>query len=76
MFWKKTMNVMQFLLDAGINAFGAELLAESLLKHPNPIPIKFTLPINRSDCPNWIGVRFVLEPIPKPADPDPIAAQS
>jgi len=58
-------NVMQAMLDAGLNAFGAELLAESLLRHPDAKKITFDLPINRSDCPGWIGVRFTLEPIPK-----------
>ncbi len=54
---------LQRLSDAGLNPFAATLLAESLLKHPNPKPVEFTLPITRGDCPGYIGVRFRLEPI-------------
>ena len=54
---------LQQLSDAGINPFAAELLAESLLKHSNPILVEFELPVNRKDIPNWIGVKFTLEPI-------------
>ncbi len=57
------MNVRQSLINAGLNSFAADLLAESLLKHPEPKRIKFLLPIHRTDCEGWIGVMFTLEPI-------------
>ena len=57
------MNVMQKLIDCGINAFAAQLLAESLLKHPKPEKVSFDLPINRRDCEGWAGVRITLEPV-------------
>ena len=49
--------------DVGINPFACQLVAESLLKHPKPEEIEFFLPIDRSDCADWVGVRFILEPI-------------
>lgn len=58
-------NVKQAMLDAGLNAFGAQLLAESMLRCPDAKKITFDLPVRRGDCPGWIGVRFTLEPIPE-----------
>jgi hypothetical protein len=57
------MATIQDLSDVGLNPFGAVLLAESLLRHPKPIPVEFVLPIRRSDCPGWSGVKFALTPI-------------
>ena len=54
---------MQRLGDVGINLFACQLVAESLLKHPKPEEVEFFLPIDRSDCADWVGVRFILEPI-------------
>lgn len=56
-------HVTQKLIDCGLNAFAAQLLAESLLRHPKPVKVEFGLPIRRSDCEGWAGVRFVLEPL-------------
>jgi len=67
------MNTMQALINAGINAFGAQLLAESYLKSPlaeqalqRGEPMKFFLPINRSDCPGWSGVEILISAVPVP----------
>ena len=61
---------MQTLINAGINAFGAQLLAESYLKSPmakyameRGEPLKFFLPINRSDCARWSGVEISISAI-------------
>jgi hypothetical protein len=69
-------STMQIMLDAGLNAFGAQLLAESLLKSPiaqhiqnTGEPLKIAFPINRSDCPGWAGVEITLKPI-KATDPE------
>lgn len=66
---------MQALLDCGLNGFGAQLLAESLLKSPiaaslneRQEPLRFELPIRREDCPGWIGVEFTLRPIAAQAE--------
>ena len=63
------MNVKQLLNDAGLNIFGAQLLAESLLRHPDARKIEFTLPMLRADCPGWSGVKFILEPVPNKNNP-------
>ncbi len=62
------MNVRQSLINAGLNVFAADLLAESLLQHQEPKKIKFLLPIHRTDCEGWIGVVFTLEPVAIGAD--------
>lgn len=60
------MNVKQELLNAGINAFGLDLVCESLLKREGPIPtLDFFFPVNRSDCEAWAGVQIKMEPWPK-----------
>ncbi|MBT9098423.1 hypothetical protein KFZ76_11965 [Methylovulum psychrotolerans] len=73
-----TKNVKQTLLDARINIWAIELLAESLLKSPLIDEIakiddglKFFFPINRSDCAAWVGVEITLKPIAASTDPEP-----
>ncbi len=65
------MNVMQAMIDAGINAFGAQLTAESFLKSPlaqqaldRGEPLRFFLPIRRCDCSGWSGVEITLAAVP------------
>lgn len=67
-------NVMQTLIDAGMNAFAVQLLAESFLKNPlakrtseRGEPLRFFLPVRRSDCPGWMGVDFLLVAVPEGA---------
>lgn len=69
------MNTMQALIDSGINAFGAQLLAESYLKSQlarhameSGVPLKFFLPIHRNDCPGWSGVEISISAIPAPSE--------
>ena len=58
------MSSLQQLSDCGLNPFAVTLLAESLLRHPSGAkPISFFFPIERSDCPGWVGVKFELTPI-------------
>jgi hypothetical protein len=52
---------LQDLLNCGLNAFAAELLGESLIGHPEPIVLRFTLPIRKGK--RFNAVSFVLEPI-------------
>lgn len=61
------MNVRQALLDAGLNVFGADLLAESFLKSPiakqaleKGDPVRFFLPVRRSDCAEFVGVEISI----------------
>lgn len=63
-------NIMNDLHAVGLNPFGVQLVAESLLKSPlaqltTTKPQGFFFPVNRSDCPDWIGARFTLEAVPK-----------
>lgn len=67
-------NIMQELHIVGLNPFGVQLVAESLLKSPMaPIsidkPLMFFFPIRRSDCAGWIGVNITLEAVPEPKAP-------
>lgn len=57
------------MIDAGLNPLAAELLAESLLRHPDPKTVTFPFPINRKEMPAWAGVKFTLEPIPAAEQP-------
>lgn len=57
-------NIMQALINCGLNAFAFDLMAESLLKSPAPQRLDIVFPVSRTDCAQWAGVRFVLEPIP------------
>ena len=66
------LNVRQALIDSGINAFAVDLLAESFLKSPlakmtfeKGEPLKFFLPVQRSDCAGWVGVDITLAPVDK-----------
>jgi len=55
--------IMQDMLNNGINAFGIELLCESVLKMDDPIPLDFLLPIGREDCKEWAGCRIQITPL-------------
>lgn len=66
------MNVKQALIDVGVNAFAVELLAESFLKSPlskrafeKGEPVKFFLPVQRADCPGWVGVDITIAAVDK-----------
>lgn len=59
---------MQDLHTVGLNPFAVTLLAESLLKSPlAPLtigkPQGFFFPVQRGDCPGWVGVRITLEAV-------------
>ncbi|MCL4695476.1 MAG: hypothetical protein KJ023_00215 [Burkholderiaceae bacterium] len=65
------MNIRQVLLDAGLNVFGADLLAESFLKSPiakqaleKGDPVRFFLPVRRSDCAEFVGVEISIAAVP------------
>lgn len=55
--------LMQDMLNHGINAFGIELLCESVLQMEKPIPLDFLLPIGREDCKEWAGCRIQVTPL-------------
>lgn len=65
------MSVKQTLLDIGLNMFGMELFAESLLKNEKVRehvrakgePLTVSFPVRRSDCPGWAGVYITLWPV-------------
>lgn len=62
-------NIMQDLHTVGINPFAVTLLAESVLKSPlAPMtvgkPQGFFMPVSRSDCEGWTGVRITVEAVP------------
>ena len=63
------MGIMNDLHTVGINPFGVQLVAESLLKSPvAPIsadgkPLTFFFPVQREDCPGWIGVEITLKAV-------------
>jgi hypothetical protein len=66
------MNVRQLLIDSGINAPAADLLGESFLRSPmakimldKGEPLKFFLPIQRGDCPGWVGVDITISAVDK-----------
>lgn len=61
---------MNDLHAVGLNPFGVQLVAESLLKSPlaqmtTAKPQGFFFPVRRSDCPGWVGVQFTLEAVPE-----------
>lgn len=69
---------MQNLHTLGVNSFGAVLVAESMLKSPYVVhmgmkPLRFYLPVPRSDVGDWSGVYFTLMARPKDAKGDPAA---
>lgn len=61
----------QELLDAGLNLFAIDLLAESFLrragmdKMDEEISLEFFFAVNRSDCPAFEGVNIILQPVAK-----------
>ena len=62
-------NILQELNTVGLNPFAVTLLAESVLKSPlAPTtigkPVSFFMPVQRSDCLGWIGVRITVEAVP------------
>lgn len=65
------MSVLQDLHTVGINPFAAVLVAESVLKSPlaersKVEPLRFFMPIKRSDCPGWAGVWITVEAVSEP----------
>lgn len=67
-------NIMNDLHAVGLNPFGVQLVAESLLKSPlaqmtTKSPQGFFFPVKRSDCPGWIGVRFTLTAVAESTTP-------
>lgn len=67
------MGIMNDLHTVGINPFGVQLVAESLLKSPiaaisaDDKPLAFFFPIQREDCPGWVGVEITLKAVRKSA---------
>lgn len=56
----------QQLLDAGINVFGIDLVAESFLRlSDTPDDLSIFFPVNRSDCADYSGLNIRLEPVRK-----------
>ena len=60
----------QQLLDAGLNVFAIELLAESFLRRAgmdkmDGIELELFFPINRSDCPAFAGINITLQAVSK-----------
>lgn len=73
-------DVFKHLHTVGLNPLAVQLLAESMLKSPHVAqavgkPISFEFPVQRSDCPGYIGVRISIEPIPTQSDAQ-IAAEN
>ena len=67
-------NIMQDLHTIGLNPFAVVLLAESVLKSPvAPLtvgkPQGFFMPVNRGDCPGYVGVRITVEAVPAATAP-------
>lgn len=65
------MGIMNDLHAVGLNPFGVQLVAESLLKSPvAPMsvdkPLTLFFPIQRGDCEGWAGVRITLEAVRSP----------
>lgn len=70
------MNLMQALHNTGLNPFAAELLAESYLKSKlaqmmfdKGEPLRFFLPVQRKDCPGWVGVDITIAAVDKFDEP-------
>jgi len=64
---------MNDLHAVGLNPFGVQLVAESLLKSPlAPMtadkPVTMFFPVQRSDCAGWAGVRFTFEAVRAPCE--------
>ncbi len=63
------MSIMNDLHAVGLNPFGVQLVAESMLKSPlapmsTEKPLEFFFPVSRSDCAGWRGVKITLEAVP------------
>ena len=59
---------MNDLHTVGLNPFGVQLVAESMLKSGlAPIsagePVTFFFPVQRKDCEGWSGVKITLEAV-------------
>lgn len=63
------MSVMNDLHTVGLNPFGVQLVAESLLKSPlapmsaDDKPLTFFFPVQRGDCAEWAGVEITLKAV-------------
>lgn len=63
------MSIMNDLHTVGINPFGVQLVAESLLKSPvapmsaDDKPLTFFFPVHRGDCAGWAGVEITLKAV-------------
>jgi hypothetical protein len=63
------MSIMNDLHTVGINPFGVQLVAESLLKSPvapmsaDDKPLTFFFPVQRGDCAGWAGVEITLKAV-------------
>lgn len=65
------MGIMNDLHAVGLNPFGVQLVAESMLRSPvAPMSVKKPLalffPVQRSDCAGWAGVKITLEAMRPP----------
>lgn len=58
------MNIKQTMSDAGLNPFGAELLAESFLSLAAPESISIPFPVRKRGLEKFSGVWMTLHPIP------------
>lgn len=75
------MSIMNDLHAVGLNPFGVQLVAESMLKSPiAPIsaekPLTFFFPVHRGDCAGWAGVKITLEAVRAQLKPSCPAASS
>jgi hypothetical protein len=66
------MNIMNDLHAVGLNPFGVQLVAESMLRSPlAPMsvtqPLTLFFPVHRDDCKGWRGVKITLEAVPDEA---------
>ncbi len=74
------MGIMNDLHAVGLNPFGVQLVAESLLKSPiapmsaDDKPLTFFFPVQRSDCAGWVGVEITLKAVREAATTDAIDA--
>ncbi len=63
------MSIMNDLHAVGLNPFGVQLVAESLLKSPiapmsaDDKPLTFFFPVKREDCAGWDGVEITLKAV-------------
>jgi len=62
------MTIMNDLHMVGLNPFGVQLVAESVLKSglapiSNEKPVTFFFPVQRKDCEGWSGVKITLEAV-------------